>query len=256
MADAMTCEVCGENLFFQEAELFGRKITMRRMCRCQREEHEREEAERADRDASMMIEKARAYCFRDYQDYMGCTFATDDMQDPRLSRQMGNYAANFGKFLRDGNGLLFFGSVGAGKTFCSACIANALIDEGYSVMMANFVGLIQRIQNETYKGLEVMREIERCDLLIIDDLGVERDTDFMKEHVFNIIDARYRNGKPIIVSTNLKGEELRKPKDVTSTRIYSRIMERCLPVEFTGPNRRKGNARYMEMVDILNGAQR
>ena len=165
---------------------------------------------------------------------------------------MRNYADNFDRFLKDGNGLLFCGNVGAGKTFYSACIANKLIDDGYSVMFSNFVTMIQRIQGEAFKGLPIMDEIRKCDLLIIDDLGVERDTEFMREHVFNIIDTRYRNGKPIIVSTNLTGEELRKPKDVTSSRIYTRIMERCLPIEFRGPNRRKGRNCYKEMLDILN----
>ena len=246
------CEICGEDLFFPETELFGRKLTMRRMCKCQRDEREREDIERSEREERFKREKARAYCFKDYQDYMDCTFSTDDMNDPNMSRKMRNYADNFGRFMKDGNGLLFFGNVGAGKTFYSACIANKLIEDGYSVMMSNFVGLIQRIQNETYKGLEVMKEVASADLLIIDDLGVERDTEFMKEHVYNIIDTRYRNGKPIIVSTNLTGYELRKPKDVTSSRIYTRIMERCLPIEFKGTNRRKGRNCYKEMLDILN----
>ena len=152
------CEICGEDLFFPEAEFLGRKITMKRACRCQREEMERQENERLQREQYYKREKARNYCFKDYKDYIGCTFSTDDMNDPKLSRQMRNYADNFGRFMKEGNGLLFFGNVGAGKTFYSACIANKLIDAGYSVMMSNFVGLIQRIQNETYKGLEVMRE--------------------------------------------------------------------------------------------------
>ena len=252
MADILRCEVCGEELFFPEAEFLGRKITMKRACRCQREERERQENERLQMEQSYRREKARNYCFSEYQGYMSCTFETDDMQEPGLSRQMRNYADNFGRFLKDGNGLLFCGNVGAGKTFYSACIANKLIDDGYTVMFSNFVTMIHRIQDETYKGLKIMDEIRKCDLLIIDDLGVERDTEFMKEHVYNIIDTRYRMGKPIIVSTNLTGDELKNPKDVTSSRIYSRIMERCLPIVFNGPNRRKRNANYQEMLEMLN----
>ena len=250
--DLMKCEVCGEDLFFPEAEFLGRKITMKRACRCQREERERQENERLQREQSYKREKARNYCFSEYQDYRSCTFEADDMQEPNLSRQMKNYASKFDVFLKEGNGLLFCGNIGAGKTFYSACIANRLIDDGYSVMFSNFVTMIQRIQGETFKGLPIMDEIRRCDLLIIDDLGVERDTEFMREHVFNIIDTRYRMGKPIIVSTNLTGEQLKNPKDVTSSRIYSRIMERCLPIVFNGPNRRKRKANYQEMLEALN----
>ena len=150
--DLMKCEVCGEDLFFPEAEFLGRKITMKRACRCQREERERQENERLQREQSYKREKARNYCFSEYQDYRSCTFEADDMQEPNLSRQMKNYASKFDVFLKEGNGLLFCGNIGAGKTFYSACIANMLIDDGYSVMFSNFVTMIQRIQGETFSA--------------------------------------------------------------------------------------------------------
>lgn len=247
------CKVCGEDLYFPAIEILGRTRTMRRKCKCVREEEYRAERARIESEARYSAERARDRCFREYGDYRGSTFATDDGKDPGLSKKMRNYAANFGRFLEGGNGLLFYGNVGAGKTFYSACIANAIIDGGYTVTFSNFVSLVHRIQDETYKGLPVMREIGKCDLLIIDDLGIERETKFMQEHVYNIIDLRYRNRKPVIVSTNLTGPELQNPSGVMASRIYGRILERCLPIRFDGPDRRKSNTRYREMLDVLNG---
>lgn len=250
------CDVCGEDLFFPKVEILGRTMAMRRKCRCVRESEERESKRRQEEETTRAVANARAYCFREYADYRGCTFDSDDMNDPKMHNKLVNYAANFGRFMEEGSGLLFFGNVGAGKTFYSACIANALLDEGRKVMMSNLVSLVHRIQKESFSGLDVMREIERCDLLIIDDLGVERDSSYMREHVYGIIDARYRSGKPMIVSTNLTGDELKAPTSVSDERIYGRILERCLPMRFDGPNRRKGRARYRDMLEVMNGEQK
>ena len=61
------------------------------------------------------------------------------------------------------------------------------------------------------------------DLLIIDDLGVERNTEYALEQMFSIVDSRYRSGKPLIVTTNLKLDEMKYPPDLAHARIYDRI---------------------------------
>ena len=83
-----------------------------------------------------------------------------------------------------------------------------------------------------------------CDkLLIIDDLGVERDTSYALETVYLVIDERYKSGQPFIITTNLSLEELCNPADLEHGRIYDRIMERCVPVAFSGKNYRIGRGR-------------
>jgi DNA replication protein DnaC len=76
-------------------------------------------------------------------------------------------------------------------------------------------------------------------LLVIDDLSAERKTEYMQEIVFNVIDARYRAGLPLIVTTNLTREELLHPADLTYQRIYSRLFEMCTPIEVSGKDRRQ-----------------
>ena len=80
-------------------------------------------------------------------------------------------------------------------------------------------------------------------LLIIDDLGVERDTPYVLETVYLVIDERYKSGKSFIITINLSLEELRNPADLEHGRIYDRIMERCVPVAFSGKNYRIGRGR-------------
>lgn len=79
-------------------------------------------------------------------------------------------------------------------------------------------------------------------LLIIDDLGIERNSEFALEQVFNIIDSRYRSRKPLIVTTNLTLDELKNPKDLAHARIYDRVLERCIPLKVNCRNIRKINA--------------
>ena len=77
---------------------------------------------------------------------------------------------------------------------------------------------------------------------IIDDLGVERNTEYAMEQMFTVIDSRYRSKKPLIVTTNLKLEEIKNPPDLAHARIYDRILERCAPVLFSGKNFREEGA--------------
>ena len=89
-------------------------------------------------------------------------------------------------------------------------------------------------------------------LLILDDFGMERGTEYGLEQVYNVIDSRYRSGKPLIVTTNLTLEELQNPEDTVHARIYDRLMEMCCPVCITGENFRKAKAQAkMERLKML-----
>ena len=93
-------------------------------------------------------------------------------------------------------------------------------------------------------------------LLIIDDFGIERETDYTLEQIYNIVDSRYRNQRPLIVTTNLALGELKDPQDVAHARIYDRLLEMCVPICFTGENfRRQAAAQKMaKMQALMKGA--
>ena len=92
---------------------------------------------------------------------------------------------------------------------------------------------------------------------IIDDLGVERSTEYAMEQMFFVIDSRYRSRRPMIITTNLKLSELKNPPDLAHARIYDRILERCAPLLFDGKNFREENAGATRQTakDIVNSKQ-
>lgn len=195
-----------------------------------------------EREAAEEVERKRRICFSDSN--MGSwTFENDDKQNEKLSRAMKRYCDDYINFRDEGKGLLLYGSVGTGKSYYAACIANELITKGYSVLMTNFARLTNEIQGKFEGKNEYIDSLNRYSLLIIDDLGAERKSEYMQEIVFNIIDSRYRSGKPFIITTNLSADEIKKTQDIGYSRIYDRILERCFPIEIDGASRRRQNVK-------------
>lgn len=159
------------------------------------------------------------------------------------------YVEKFPQMLSDNRGLLLFGEVGTGKTVAAACIANALLDRDYSVVMTSLVILLE----DTGKSEEIIRRMNEIDLLILDDLGAERSTDYGFERIYAVCDARYRCGKPVIYTSNLPLDTFKHAEDIRCARIFDRVLERCYPVEFRGVSRRKREARrgFEEMNELL-----
>ena len=169
---------------------------------------------------------------------MQWTFANDDMENEQITKAMKRYVDNFPELKRQGKGLLLYGSVGRGKTYAACEVANALIDKGYSVLVTNFSRVLNTLQS-TFEKQEYIDSLNKFALLVIDDLGIERSTEFAKEQVYNIIDSRYRAGLPLIITTNLTSDELKHPNEMRKQRIYSRLFEMCMPLEVAGADRRK-----------------
>lgn len=98
-------------------------------------------------------------------------------------------------------------------------------------------------------------DLMRYPLLILDDFGMERQTEYALEQVFNVIDARYRSGRPLIITTNLSLAELKTPKSREHARIYDRILEMCQPVNFGSNGRRADFARdkMKRAAELLRG---
>lgn len=223
-------------------------------CACDCLKAETEKQARQDRKAK--IDRRRKICFGG-TNMAHWNFENSDRKNPKVDEAMKEYAKNFEEFKRQGKGLLLYGTVGTGKTYYAACIANALLDEGHRVLMTNFAQLTNTIQGMFEGKQEFINSLNSYSLLIIDDLGAERTTEYMQEMVFNIIDSRYRAGKPMIITTNLTLKEITKAQDIGRDRIYDRILERCHPIEVQAENKRVAKARagYVKMQELL-GSQK
>ena len=120
--------------------------------------------------------------------------------------------------------------------------------------MTNFSRILNTLTGMHFEDRnQFIDSLNRYSLLIIDDLGIERNSEFALEQVFNVIDSRYRSKKPLIVTTNLTLQELNTPSDLPHKRIYDRILERCVPVRINNRNIRQENAsaNLQEAKNIL-----
>ena len=139
-------------------------------------------------------------------------------------------------FFSDYHNLFFYGTVGTGKSFLSGCVAKELLDKGCSIIYISAINLFQTISNHIYAQSKdtymwINDSLMNCDLLIIDDLGTETTNDFIRTHLFEIINERNLMKKSTIISTNLNMEEIRTRY---SDRVFSRICENYELLHLTG----------------------
>lgn len=206
-------------------------------CLCQQQKEQQIQEQRKQQERMERIKRRKAYGLRDacLQNF---TFENDHGRNPVMQKARA-YVSGWREAYQKCVGLLLFGGVGTGKSFFAGCIANALLDQDIPVLMTSFPTLLNRLSSVyPEERAELIRSLNDFDLLIIDDLGVERSTEFVMEQMFEIIDTRYRSQKPLIITTNLSLDELRNPRDIAHARIYSRILERCAPILFSGENYR------------------
>ena len=220
-------------------DLNGKRYEIRCMCVCQQEARERQEQDRKHREFLDQVSKNRSIGLPD-PELRKHTFANDLGYNPEQMAKARNFVENWDSFRRRATGLLLWGDVGTGKSYIAGCIANALLDKGVPVLMTNFARLLNRLTDfQAGDRNAYIDDLNRFQLLIIDDLGVERNSEFAREQVFSVIDSRYRSQLPMIVTTNLTLNELKHPEDLARARIYDRVMERCIPIRVNGQNVRK-----------------
>lgn len=210
-------------------------------CKCQQEIYDQKEARRklSERQAEIKRMKASGLQDKSLYDY---TFEKDAGINPEMHLAH-KYVENWDDMKARSSGLLLWGDVGTGKSFFAGCIANALLEKGVPVLMTNFSRILNTLSGMHFEDKnQFIDSLNRYSLLIIDDLGIERNSEFALEQVFNVIDSRYRSKKPLIVTTNLTLTELNNAPDVAHRRIYDRILERCAPIRINNRNIRQGNA--------------
>lgn len=136
---------------------------------------------------------------------------------------------------RVSTGLLLIGNAGTGKTHLAAAIVNHLIRESVPAMFITSIdlfGLLKDFDNQR----ERLKKIKSVPLLVIDDLGKEKITDWNREKLFEIINARYEDYLPVIITTNDTTRELNQN---VGEAIYSRLCEICDLVPMRGKDYRK-----------------
>ena len=204
-------------------------------CQCQQEQYEKEEAKRKHQEFLEHISRLKSSGLQDPA-LREFTFAHDNGINPEIEKAK-NYVTHWEEIKSKAMGLLLWGDVGTGKSFFAGCVANALLDKGVPVLMTNFAKILNSLTGIYPQDRnEFINSLNQYSLLIIDDLGVERNSEFALEQVFHVIDSRYRSMKPMIITTNLTLEELKHPEDLAHSRIYDRISCSYLAAFVIGKN--------------------
>ncbi len=234
------CHKPKEAYFPKGKALFGRDRHPSE-CDCRRAERERQEKKDADKKHNAEVERLKREGFSNPAMWQW-TFENDNGKCPQIGKAH-SYVEKWETVRSENLGYLLWGNVGSGKSYFAGCIANALMEKEIPVCMTNFATIL----NNLFYGSENRNEyiIRLCSypLLILDDFGMERGTEYGLEQVYNVIDSRFISKKPLIATTNLTPEQLRNPEDVPHARIYGRLLEMCVPVRFTGGDFRKITAQ-------------
>lgn len=244
------CPDCGE-ANWKIILVDGEQMEVPRECPCRlkmRLEHEENMRAIENRNAQERIQKLFEESMMSAR-FKDRTFDNFKQYNDSLSYAFGTarkYAQNFENARKlSRNGIIFTGGVGSGKTHLAASIANYLLRKEVKVVFGTMSDFLEKIKegfstdsNETIKAL-------RCaDLLVIDDFGKEKETEWVKEQIFKIINARYENNLPIVITTELSAKAILTRFDKA---VYSRINECCFPIKVEADDYR---------LQITKGAQK
>lgn len=227
-------------------DFLGTEYKMPCICKCQAEEMDREKKQKEleqkkDRNARKTDELIRA----DAAIRPIATFEENDNLDPENTRHMTEYVREFDRMADMKASLMLFGENGCGKTFFAECIANSLTEKGYFVWYTSLSKLYKAFFSGYKKDWHLLDEnLEKTDLLILDDFGSESNNSAMSEVIKEVIHERYFNQKkPILITTNLDPSEMAAQLDASWKPTYERIMEMCVRVHIEGKTRRSQIAR-------------
>lgn len=150
-------------------------------------------------------------------------------------------------------GLLFIGSVGVGKTHLAVSILKGLYERGFSCLFYEFGSLLKEIQdsynaNTKNSELAVLAPVLNAEVLVLDELGASKPTDWVRDTMAHIINTRYNDKKATIFTTNYPDERQNDREesleDRIGVRLRSRLFEMCKTIEINGLDyRRKFDSR-------------
>lgn len=232
------CKICHEQKDGKILEFLGKKMIFKSSCKCDRDREYKEK----ERQKKLEVERLKNSCFSSIVQW---TYTFENYKGNRNQSLIiaKNFVRDYEVMKKENVGLLFYGSVGSGKTYLACSIANGLIEQyQVSVKVRNFAQIINELQKGgfDFDKNAYIESLVNTSVLILDDLGIERDTSYAKEQVYNIVNSRYLKNKPTIFTTNLSYDSIVNCKEsVEYQRIYSRITEMCIPVMIVGEDFRK-----------------
>lgn len=257
--DFIECEYCKNKLYRKiiEWELYGTKRTIAldyERCECNGAQAYWNEYDL--KKLRMLEEEKKLELMQEFSRKVEKIIKNSKMSKRNLSYKFDNFELNtrnekvfnnlksYSKRLVnciEKKGLILVGNNGVGKTHIACSIANKLIENGIPVIYGTLINLLAELRNSyeidnNISEMEIIKLYENVDLLIIDDLGKEKPSEWGLEKLFTIINSRYENNLPVIITTNYNQNSLIKRLSIneeleTAKSIISRLYEMCYLVK-------------------------
>lgn len=204
----------------------GRKYTYEELSAIRDQENKEFSADIAEKRRKAILEKTigRSGIQPLHQSCTVSNFETDSQDKVDAKRFAFDYITNFAEN-NNGKGFIFSGTPGTGKNHLAAAICNALIKSGKSCMIITVNELMQKLRNTYQKDSQTtedqfIQSMIKHDLLVLDEIGLQRGTDAERLVINQIVDQRVCQIKPTGMLTNLSAEEL---EAVVGARIMDRM---------------------------------
>lgn len=257
--DFIECEYCKNKLYRKtiEWELYGTKRTITldyERCNCNDAQAYWNEYDL--KKLRILEEEKKLELMQEFSKRVERIIKNSKMSKRNLSYKFDNFAPNdsnkkvldnlknYSEKLVNGiekKGLILVGNNGVGKTHLACSIANKLIENGIPVIYGTLINLLAELRNSYYinnnvSEMEIIKLYENVDLLIIDDLGKEKPSEWGLEKLFTIVNSRYENNLPVIITTNYNQNSLVERLSLngeieTAKSIISRLYEMCYLVK-------------------------
>jgi len=176
--------------------------------------------------------------------YRGVSFERPPVTEmsPAVTREVRRYVSSLDANLDAGRGLWFMGDVGTGKTTLAMLVCQAALEAGRSVAIYSLPRLLAEIrttfeERSDRSYVDLLDRLAAVDLLHVDDLGAEKTSAWVLEQLYSIVNRRYEDERAIMITTNLRPEEL---GEQITERTVSRLIELCGdPLPLFGPDARR-----------------
>lgn len=238
------CPICGKEKLWRVVDVMGAKFKGTVMCQCEvdledeikRQEEAKTKQERLNRILALSNLGER------FKDASFESWARNPATETCFEA-MKQYAEDFNKDTE--TGYCIYGRAGNGKSHLAAALVNSVIKRGFTAVFIEVPDLFSRIK-ATYgaegEGSEdrIMAALGKCDLLVLDDAGAERPSEWVKEKFFQIINTRYKKRLPVVITTNTK--DMAELEEIIGFRAYDRVLEMCEPLKNNGESYRRNIA--------------
>ena len=269
--DYIECEYCKNKLYRKTIDwnLYGTKRVMKldyERCNCKDAQKYWNEYDM--KKLQMLEEEKKLRKMQEFANKVDKIIKNSKMSKRNLNYKFDNFEVNSNnkkvyQSLKDYSeklansverkGLILVGNNGVGKTHLACSIANELIKNGIPIIYGTLINLLAELKN-TYdvdnniSEMKIIKLYEKVDLLIIDDLGKEKPSEWGLEKLFTIINSRYENNLPVIITTNYDQNSLINRLNIngeieTAKSIISRLYEMCYLVKIEDRDHRIKNKK-------------